>query len=86
MRIQPRRAMLPSMNLGIALVMGAALIAGATAVTHRYVIKATACNPSEAVCSRAWLIDQWTGAMTFCEYKGLPDCVRVRASAPKAAQ
>ena len=63
---------------GLALIVAAVLLAAAVAVSHRYAIQVTACSPSEEVCSRAWMVDQWTGVMSFCEYKGLPDCVRVR--------
>jgi len=53
------------MNLGVAIVVGAALIAATIAVSHRYVVVAHACG---ATCSRAWLINQWTGRMVMCEY------------------
>jgi hypothetical protein len=43
---------------GLALLIGAALIAGAIAVSHRYEITAHACGTAGGDCSRAWRIDQ----------------------------
>jgi hypothetical protein len=71
-------------NFALPIVVAAALIAAAIAISHRYEIRATACSPSETVCSRTWRVDQWTGAMSFCEYKGLPDCIAVPAQRPSA--
>ena len=51
----------------LALLIGAALIAGAIAVSHRYVIVAHSCGEG---CSQAWWIDQWTGHPAFCESSG----------------
>jgi hypothetical protein len=66
----PRRCYVPDMNLGWAMVISAATIAAVVGISHRYEIRATSCEPSETACSRLWRVDQWTGAMTFCEYKG----------------
>ena len=56
------------MNLGLSLVIAAALLAGGFAISHRYTIKAHACSYNSGNCSRVWRVDQWTGRMTFCEH------------------
>jgi hypothetical protein len=56
------------MNIGLAIVISAALIAGAIAVSHRYEIEAHPCTANGGNCSRAWRTDQWTGKVVFCQY------------------
>ena len=68
MRIRPRRAMLEGMNLRLAIVIGAALIGSAIAVSHRYVIAAHPCGSTGGDCSRAWRVDQWTGQTSLFEF------------------
>ena len=75
--------MMTAMNLGIALVIGAALIAAGIAVSHRYDLVAHACGSAGGDCTRAWLVDQWTGRMLLCEFAsdsrgGNPACLAVR--------
>jgi hypothetical protein len=50
----------------LALVVGAALIAVAIAVSHRYSVVTHACGGD---CSRAWIINQWTGKAVVCDLK-----------------
>jgi hypothetical protein len=59
------------MNLGWALIVAAALIAGAMAVSHRYSLGVHACTGAEAqdACSRGWLADNWTGKIMHCEFR-----------------
>jgi hypothetical protein len=50
----------------LALVIGAALIAAAIAVSHRYSIVTHSCGDD---CSRAWIVNQWTGRAIICDFK-----------------
>lgn len=67
------------MNLGLAIILAAALIAGGIAVSHRYAISAhrVGCNGENSACSGAWRVDQWTGETQFCEYGNVAMCVPV---------
>jgi hypothetical protein len=69
------------MNVGVAVVIGAALIAAAIAVSHRYAIRAhrVGCNSEQSACSGAWRVDQWTGGVQFCQYANTAGCFVVPA-------
>jgi hypothetical protein len=56
------------MNLGLSVVIAAALIGSAIAVSHRYVIAAHPCGAAAGDCSRTWRVDQWTGQTSLCEF------------------
>ena len=57
------------MNIGGgALIIAAALIAGGLAISHRYSLTSDRCIGDDPRCSHAWLVDQWTGTVVFCEY------------------
>jgi hypothetical protein len=58
----------PPMNIGVSVVVGAAMIAGAIAVSHRFSLEVHACSANNSNCSRAWRVDQWTGKIVFCQY------------------
>jgi hypothetical protein len=60
------------MNLGLAIVIAAALIGAGFAISHRYEISAHACTANSGNCSRVWRVDQWTGHMMFCEHVPQP--------------
>jgi hypothetical protein len=72
-------------NLAVAIIIGAALIAGAIAISHRYAIVSHACGTSYD-CSYAWRVDQWSGRTMLCETQppqailGHPFCVSAPAS------
>lgn len=53
------------MNYSIAIIIGAALIAGAFAISHRYQIVTAALAPNYVV---AWRLDNWTGDILYCDY------------------
>jgi hypothetical protein len=64
------------MNLWLAVIIGAALVAGAYVISHRYT--AYALNGADDY-SVVWRIDQWTGKMLICDYgKGFtePACTK----------
>jgi hypothetical protein len=78
-RIWPRCAMLPHMKSGAAIVIGAALIAGAIAISHRYEINAhrVECPVERSPCSVVWRVDQWTGETWYCQRANNPFCMVV---------
>jgi len=51
------------MNVAAAMLIGAAIIAGAIALSHRYIIAAA----SGGDAAYAWRIDQWSGQITLCK-------------------
>jgi hypothetical protein len=51
------------MNVAIAVLIGAAIVAGAIALSHRYTIAAA----SGGDAAYAWQIDQWSGQITLCK-------------------
>lgn len=60
------------MNLSLAIVIGATLIAAAIALSHRYDLSSVApvsCNATQQ-CVGAWRADNWTGEVAYCEYNG----------------
>lgn len=52
------------MNQGLAIVIGAALIAIAIAISHRYEIAVFALAPNY---EGAWRVDNWTGQILYCD-------------------
>lgn len=80
-RIRPRCARFRSMNPSVAIIIGAALIAGSIAVSHRYTISAhrVNCNIESSPCSGTWRVDEWTGKVEFCEYANTAACYTVTA-------
>jgi hypothetical protein len=66
-----------NIELAVALVIAAALIAASIAVSHRYDLRAHVagkCTDSSIYpCDRAWLVDQWTGRMQICEFGSSAD-------------
>lgn len=57
------RAWIFAMKVAIAALIGAAVIAGAIALSHRYTIAAA----SGGDAAYAWRIDQWSGQITLCK-------------------
>lgn len=75
------------MNIGLAIVIGAALIGAGIAVSHRYAIAAHTCAGSGGNCSHAWRVDEWTGRMTFCDYVPIgPGSLEPACTEPKSLQ
>jgi hypothetical protein len=73
------------MNLGLALVIAAALMAAGFAVSHRYLIETHACSANNGNCSRVWRVDQWTGRMMFCDYTPMgPGSLEPACTEPKS--
>lgn len=69
------------MKRELALVIGAALIAAAIAVSHRYSMGVV--NGADDY-SSVWRVDQWTGKILTCDYgKGFtePGCTEVSITA-----
>jgi hypothetical protein len=68
-----------NIELAVALVIAAALIAASIAVSHRYDLRAHVagkCTDSSIYpCDRAWLVDQWTGRMQICEFGSKTDAL-----------
>jgi hypothetical protein len=75
------------MNIAIAIVLGALLIAAAVAVSHRYAIAGFSCNVTSDICSHAWILDNWTGRVSLCEYAPsprnvAPACIKASGDLP----
>ncbi|MDE2232503.1 MAG: hypothetical protein KGJ90_00025 [Patescibacteria group bacterium] len=76
------------MNIPTSALIGAGLIAMAIMFSHRYDLASASCTGSEPRCSHAWVVDEWTGGVRFCEYyppqvmmtAHMVGCVRVKTS------
>jgi hypothetical protein len=52
------------MNQSLAIVIGAALLAAAIALSHRYEIKSVMLPPDYVA---AWRVDNWAGELLYCD-------------------